>query len=915
MKRFRKTLSLLLALILCLSLLPVVASADEAGHRHMHNTAESVTRQAAGATSFSAYTVSAAGTKVPVPQQFTSFGGVRMDVPETGVGGSNFTAASNVSTETVQEYTATELSNGSIILDQPMPGPTLWSSVIERISSDAMRIISLISPGKEGALDYDMLLRFNNITGDVNLKAYDPSENPNGWLVIDTVNVADNNSWTQVGDKFQYDRTVTDSYFFLGYGNITTNLTYQVGFIENHPVKVTDANNMSTSLYWESEVGNVIVISVPEEGTGAVVYNETAKLLNATGSGGGATNGTTEEAVTQYSVVVTYTVPEGYTAPAAVKEWHKDGESYSVPSPTIDGLTPSMTAFSGVISGTDASATVTYTKQEVTQPAHVHEYKPEVVTAATCTADAVIQMKCSCGEVDPNGRTAPAAGDPAEWFAHHTWGTDYQSDVFYHWTSCTVCGVTSEKVSHNCSITSVVQEPTCTDGGSVNAVCDTCKRTMLLQANLTTDLEMCPGLAAYKALGHDFTGPVTWFGGPKVCSSEGQGTHAATCTRCGIHDDNTSPHSWTGMHTVSNGSCNDPNDPVIIEANCSECEATLHIEKPREHVPVLDNSQDVEPTCTEPGKRNGHRCTICGTFYDFEFVEPLGHDWVEDDRKDATCENEGYVHFTCSRCKEEKTEILPCRTEDRKHHWTLNIVNAASCLGMGSYDGDICTVCGAKTHDFHGEGYIDELGHKVTSVTTKIGRVRNKVSASGTPMEITCYRIDYVCGRCKARLGTEYYTVAVATASVIGHGSFQIEPGKDVNITDMKNGIHVNGNMADDGGVYFNGSVMDGLSEVVEQGGKKYEYRKVPANSFIIEFSDWFLNSQKDGEYTLEIINGNEYWPMVIVIENHKIVDIKPIEEPELPELSDEQYEAWLKEAEDAGVEVKELGLGCPDRG
>ncbi len=850
MKMRKRWLSLALVLLLCLTLLPATAYADEAptegvtqendcdhdheeagessgeiGEENGEETGEESAAELVPAV-FNAYTVDSGVTEVDVPLQNTSFSAMMMlSSVNSNATSIDLGEMSAVNATTV--FTATEYTNGSVILDQPLPGPTVWNATVERVGSDTMRIVALLSSnagsaGVDG--EYEMFLWDGNAGQNVSTKAWDPAY-PNGWVVIDTVNPYDSNMWNQTGDNlFQYNRTITDSFFFVGNGNVTTNASYGIGFTQLVRVVMTDINydppRVSNETF-ESDPSNVLVFNVPEVGQSVTVARE--------------------------------------------------------------------------------------------EEAHTHNYQPKLVTAATCTTDAVIRMECSCGEVDPNGRTAPTDGDPAEWFAHHTWGP-FESNSLYHWATCTVCNISSGNVSHSCSITSVLQEPTCIEGGSVNAVCDVCQRTMLLSAGINADVAMCSGLAAYKALGHDFSGPVTWFTGPKVCTSEEQGTHAATCTRCGIHDDNTSPHSWTGIHNVSNGNCADPNDPVIQEGTCSECEATLHIEKPREHMPVLDNSQDVEPTCTEAGKRNGHRCMICGTFYDFEFVEALGHDWKEDERKDATCEEDGYIHYTCTRCEEEKTEVIPCKTQDRHHHWTLNIVNAASCLGMGSYDGDICTVCGAKTNDFHGEGYIDELGHKVTSVTTKIGRVRNKVSASGTPMEITCYRIDYVCGRCKARLGTEYYTVAVATASVIGHGSFQIEPGKDVNITDMKNGIHVNGNMADDGGVYFNGSVMDGLSEVVEQGGKKYEYRKVPANSFIIEFSDWFLAEQADGEYTLEIINGDEYWPMVIVIENHKIVEIKKMEMPDAPDMTDEEYQAWLDEAAAAGVEVKELGLGCPDR-
>lgn len=69
--------------------------------------------------------------------------------------------------------------------------------------------------------------------------------------------------------------------------------------------------------------------------------------------------------------------------------------------------------------------------------------------------------------------------------------------------------------------------------------------------------------------------------------------------------------------------------------------------------------------------------------------------------------------------------------------------------------------------------------------------------------------------------------------------------------------------------------VQKALGEVLDGAEQKYTYKKTKANSFIIEFTDEFLEEQEDGEYELIVMNGEEYWPMIVVVKDHKFVEIK----------------------------------------
>lgn len=531
-----------------------------------------------------------------------------------------------------------------------------------------------------------------------------------------------------------------------------------------------------------------------------------------------------------------------------------------------------------------------------------HTWSVTVNTPATCAKDAVITKTCAvCGRVNTSRKPDPAT-DAEGLFAHHTWKEAWDYNTVSHWQTCSVCGVTTEHKDHcNYSNIKVVTPRTCTENATVTATCGICGANVTLLGNELKALNN----PDYLASGHDFSGPLKY--DKSTCTAEGQGNHAPTCVNCGLRDsEHATAHSWTGLHNVSNGTCGDPNDPVIQEATC-ECGATLHLEKQREHVPVADTSKDVQATCTEPGKINGHRCTICGLFYDYETVEALGHDFVKDDEKKADCTTEGYIHYTCSRCKEEKTETIEKMSKTGQHKWVKKIGLAPTCLKDGTYDGEICEVCKAERKQEGDYGKLEALGHKVHAETAQHGRVRKKVALSGVPMDITTYLTIYSCTRCGERLGAEYWTVATASAGAATNGAkYEIVSGKNAEITDMQNGIHINGNMADDGGVQFNGTVLDALNEVIEGGKSKYQYKKIKANSFIIEFTDEFLAGIEDGAYPVEIFNGSEYWPMLVTVKDHKLVGLADMEIPDAPEMTETEFDAFLAEQKAGGVPVKE---------
>ncbi|MDD4125670.1 MAG: CotH kinase family protein [Eubacteriales bacterium] len=70
----------------------------------------------------------------------------------------------------------------------------------------------------------------------------------------------------------------------------------------------------------------------------------------------------------------------------------------------------------------------------------------------------------------------------------------------------------------------------------------------------------------------------------------------------------------------------------------------------------------VLPTCTESGY-TAHRCD-CGEEYRDSYTEPLGHDYVIYETKEADCMHEGYITYVCARCGDTYTETLNAQTHN-----------------------------------------------------------------------------------------------------------------------------------------------------------------------------------------------------------------------------------------------------------
>ena len=189
-------------------------------------------------------------------------------------------------------------------------------------------------------------------------------------------------------------------------------------------------------------------------------------------------------------------------------------------------------------------------------------------------------------------------------------------------------------------------------------------------------------------------------------------------------------------------------------------------------------------------------------------------------------------------------------------------------------------------------------GHVRTGELVLKGRFTR--AAEDGNVTVTCYEATFACSRCGTDLGGTCFAVIGAADDV--------EPGRDANVTDTRNGLSLDGVFAKDGDLFFDGKVLRSLADA---NGGAYDYRKVQtADGFAIEFSKAFLNKQADGEHQVLIINGDEFWPLMVSFQGHRLDGLRLAIQDEAPAMTEAEYEAWRQTAAAKGDGVQELTVG-----
>ena len=209
-------------------------------------------------------------------------------------------------------------------------------------------------------------------------------------------------------------------------------------------------------------------------------------------------------------------------------------------------------------------------------------------------------------------------------------------------TRCSVCGTVikaQEEIpakGHSWNEGEITTSPTCENAGVKTYTCTVCNATKT---------------EAIDATGHT---PVEVAEQPATCTEAG---HTAG-TKCSVCD--------------------------AILSGMEELPATGHTEKTVAGKPA---------TCTETGLTDGISCSVCGTVIKAQTEIPAkGHSWNEGEiTTSPTCENVGVKTYTCTVCKETKTEAI-----NATGHTPVDVAEKpATCTEAGHKAGTKCSVCEA----------------------------------------------------------------------------------------------------------------------------------------------------------------------------------------------------------------------------
>lgn len=359
---------------------------------------------------------------------------------------------------------------------------------------------------------------------------------------------------------------------------------------------------------------------------------------------------------------------------------------------------------------------------------HTGATHTEILQSETCTDDGILGTVCDdCGVVIAR-EAIPATGH--DWDDGVVTKQPTEEEKGEKTFTCKKCGeIRKEEIpelAHEHHYTDTVVAPTCTEDGYTLHVCrcgDTYKDNIVPNlgghkyVKTVTKVANCveTGNNHYECSvchnAYDETvavDPNNHIGGTydqvitaPTCESDGStGTYCESCHALLSTTVNEKyGHSWVLIDTVKS-TCSTAGYEL---KKCSRCFTTKSFELPLDPDNHTGNTYEYilkNVTCTEDGEIS-IRCTGCDHEFEKRTVAHTGHNYTSAVTKEAKCGVAGELRYTCSKCGDSYTEVIPALEHD--YHGVVTTPN--SCFKSG-----IMTYTCSKCSDSYTE-VIPQIGH------------------------------------------------------------------------------------------------------------------------------------------------------------------------------------------------------------